>query len=93
MFRQNFDDVTLEQVMVETLPITGKRVKNFRCVGILVGLLLAKKYKSGGISLPWSNRGCDKWKNGTNIWMDISAKIYYIKQSIRYEMQHLVQIA
>ena len=51
VFRQNFDDVTLEQVMVETLPIIGKRGKNFRCVGILVGLLLSKKYKSGGIRL------------------------------------------
>ena len=46
------DDVTLEQIMVETLPIIGKRDKNFRCVGILVRLLLAKKYKSGGIRLP-----------------------------------------
>ena len=27
-----------------------------------------------------------------NIWIDISAEIYYIKNSIRYEMQHLVQI-
>ena len=32
-------------------------------------------------------------KNGTSIWMDISAEIYYIKKSIRYEMQHLMQIA
>ena len=32
-------------------------------------------------------------KNGTNIWMDISAEIYYIKKSIRYDMQHLLQIA
>ena len=32
-------------------------------------------------------------ENGTNIWMDISAEIYYIRKSVRYEMQHLVQIA
>ena len=32
-------------------------------------------------------------ENGTNIWMDTSPEIYYIKKSIRQEMQHLVQIA
>ena len=34
-----------------------------------------------------------KWKNGTNMWKDISAEIYFVKKSIRYEMRHLVQIA
>ena len=31
-------------------------------------------------------------KNGTNTLLHISAKITYIKKSIRYEMQHLMQI-
>ena len=43
--RQNLDDVTLEQVMVQTLDIIGKRDKNFKCVEVLVGLLLAKKHR------------------------------------------------
>ena len=37
--------------------------------------------------------GCDKWKNGTNISMDISDEIYFIKKSICYEMRPSVQIA
>ena len=39
------------------------------------------------------NKAVINGKNGTNISMDILAEIYFIKKSIRYEMQHLVQIA
>ena len=35
------------------------------------------------------NDGC---KNGTNTLVHISTEITYIKKSIRYEMQHLMQI-
>ena len=39
------------------------------------------------------NKAVINGKKGTNISMDISAEIYFIKKSIRYQMRHLVQIA
>ena len=33
-----------------------------------------------------------KCENGTNTFLHISVEIAYIKKSVRYEMQHLMQI-
>ena len=38
------------------------------------------------------NKAVDKCKTGTNMLLHISAKIVFIKKSIRCEMQHLMQI-
>ena len=38
------------------------------------------------------NKAVINVRNSTNMLLDISAEIQHIKKSIRYEMQHLMQI-